>query len=99
MIEAISEPLPQDRQDKIRLWLTGPEAQWVEEVVSGRLAECIAMAGNSSMEQAVGVLGARDIPPTAKEQIAIAAGLQIFLATLRELRGQETFSKVTLKIN
>lgn len=98
MIESILEPLSQERQDKIRLWLTGPEAQWVEEIVNGSIAQYIAMAGNLSMDQAVGVIGAQDLPPKAKDNIAIAAGLQLFLATLQELRERQTFSNVTLKI-
>lgn len=98
IITATSEPLTEEKQDRIRSWLSQPEAQWVEQIVKGQIASYIANGGNSAMDQAVGVLSSGDVPQSTKVQFAVAAGLKIFLATLNELQAQKTFSTTTLKV-
>lgn len=98
MIEATPELIPQERQDKIKAWLVSTESQWIEEIVKGQIGQLISEGGNAAANMAVGVLSARDVPPETKDKMAAAAVLQIFLVTLNELRKQDTFSNVTLKI-
>lgn len=98
MIIATHDPITQERQDKIRAWLTCQESQWVEQIVAGQISELIANGGNEAMKQAAGVLSARDVPPGTKDKLAAAAVLKLFLVTLAELRNQDSFSNVSLKV-
>lgn len=98
IIEVTQEPLTEEKQKRIKDWLTAPESLWVEEIVKGQIAARVAEGSNLSMQRPEEMLVARDVAPAMKAEMIAGASLELFLSTLKDLRNQATYSNVSLKI-